>query len=233
MNKIIETTGITEFQKIFQTHRLTDYEYIYISFGSKYYLPKNTKKISNAKWKMIPGFIYNKKNILVLCIDRFENNKIKKINKNIIKQHILSDRNINIIICDIDRTIQLFEILIINIIKRLTKYSINKEKVIIVNYFRFTTPNHIEKYLEQNLSLCFQKILVKTVYSNCFYEWFGYTPNLYNIIYRYNIRIIYNILPIIYCNNEFSIENNQLIDLFLKNIYDITMIHTMKSFSIR
>ena len=123
--------------------------------------------------------------------------------------------------------------LIINIIKRLTKYSINKEKVIIVNYFRFTTPNHIEKYLEQNLSLCFQKILVKTVYSNCFYEWFGYTPNLYNIIYRYNIRIIYNILPIIYCNNEFSIENNQLIDLFLKNMYDITMIHTMKSFSIR
>lgn len=228
MNKIIETTGIIEFQNIFQTHCLTDYEYIYISFGSK-----NTQKISNTKWKMIPGFIYNKKNILVLCIDRFENNKIKKINKNIIKQHIPLNKNINIIICDIDRTIQLFEIIIINIIQRLTIYSINKEKVFIVNYYRFTSPNHIEKYLEQNLSLCFQKILVKTVYSNCFYEWFGYTPNLYNIIYRYNIRIIYNILPIIYRNNECSIENIKLVDLFLKNIYDITMIHTMKSLSIR
>jgi hypothetical protein len=224
MNKIIETTGITEFQKIFQTYSLTEYEYIYISFGSKYYLPKKTQKLSNAKWKMIPGFICNKKNVLVLCIDRFENNIIKKINKNIINQHIPSDRNINIIICDIDRTIQLFENLIINIIQRLKIYSINKEKVTIVNYYRFTSPNHIEKYLEQNLSSCFQKILVKTVYSNCFYEWFGYIPNLYNIIYRYNNRIIYNILPIIYCNNAFSIENIKLFDLFLKNMYDITMI---------
>ena len=236
MNNIIETTGMIEFKNSFETHVLSDYECIYISFGSK--CKCKNPSMTNANWRMIPGFIYDKKS-LALCIDRFENKKNKNINKNILKQHIAS--NVNIIICDIDRTIQIFEIILLFIIQRLTTYSVNKENVIIVNYFRFTTPNHVEKYLEQNVSSCFQKVLMKTVYSNCFYEWFGYAPNLYNIIYRYNNRIIYNILPLVckILKKELSMQNIQflsqelhhskIIELFLKNMYDITIKNTMKS----
>jgi hypothetical protein len=253
MKNIIETTSIIEFQKVFETYQLCEYECLYISIGSKYNQKMveyktltNSKYIkeTNAQWQMLPGFVQYKKTISI-CIDRFENKDIKQQNTTILKEFI--NPNTTFIICDLDGTIQLFEEIIHYIITRLNICSIHKDKFIIVNYLKFINPNHTEAYLESKLSLCIQNILSKTAYNNCLYEWFGYQPNLYNIIYRYNCRSIYYLLPIVVDilqknihNNEFTIFNitvlfgktinTEMLRAFLKNIYDITLIDSMKSF---
>lgn len=254
MNQYIATTGIDNFKEVLNTYDLYEFKCIYISLGSKYnerrieYSIPNQQpvtKMSNATWQMIPGFTRYKKT-LSICIDRFENENIKEENKRMILP--LLEDNIHFIVCDIDGTIQLFESIISFIIDRVRIFSITPENVIIVNYLRFISPNHTENYLEEKLSPSIQKLLSKTDYSNCFYEWFGYQPNLYNIIYRYNNRIIYNILSCV-CkilqkkirNNELSATNinvlfgesinTQFLEIFLKNTYDITDLHDiMKSF---
>ena len=224
MNNIIETTGIIEFQNVFEQYTLSEYEYIYISIGSKfnqkiieYPMAKQTiKKVSNAKWQMLPGFIRCKKT-LSICIDRFENKEIKQENTRILKTE--KEPNIEIIVCDIDGSIQLMEQMVRYITNSLNNQSISKNNVIIVNYIRFIHPNHTEIYLEEQLSSCIQKIVEKTPYNNCFYEWFGYQSNLYNIIYRYNNRIVYHI---IYCIQ--NILQKKVIPIFIiiiLNIYSI------------
>jgi len=254
MNQYIATTGIDNFKEVLSRYDLSEFKCIYISLGSKYNerrieysIPnqQSVTKMSNATWQMIPGFTRYKKT-LSICIDRFENEDIKEENKRMILP--LLEDNIHFIVCDIDGTIQLFESIITLIIERVCIFSISPENIIIVNYLRFISPNHTENYLEEKLSPSIQKLLSKTDYSNCFYEWFGYQPNLYNIIYRYNNRIIYNILSSV-CkilqkkirNDELSAINinvlfgesinTQFLEIFLKNTYDISDLHdTMKSF---
>jgi hypothetical protein len=253
MNKQIETTGINEFKTVFETYTLSDYECIYISLGSKYNeelieyqypINQTIQKRSNAEWQMLPGFVRSKKT-LAICIDRFENENVKHVNRNRIEN--IMNEHITMIICDLDGTIQLFESIITIIIQQLAIYSIHQNTVIIVNYIRFISPNHTENYLEENLSSSIHKILEKTIYGNSFYEWFGYQPNLYNIIYKYNCRNIFHLLTFVIRILQKKIKNNHLstsnIDVlfgesldtpflatFLKNIYDITVLDTMTSF---
>lgn len=253
MNKLIETTGITEFKSVFETHTLSEYECIYISLGSKYneatieyqyQTNQSIHKKSNAEWQMLPGFVRCKKT-LAICIDRFENEQVKQENREILK-NILSE-NVTMIICDLDGTLQLFEAITIFIIQQLGIYKIQSNNAIIVNYIRFINPNHIENYLEENLSSTLYKILEKTIYSNSFYEWFGYQPNLYNIIYKYNCRIIYYLLLSVIDVLQRNIKSTplstsnmyvlfgkslgtQFLATFFKNIYDITVIDDIKSF---
>jgi len=250
MNTLIETVGITEFKKVFETYALSDYECIYISLGSKfnknvieYQCAEPIIKRTNATWQMLPGFIRCKKT-LVVCIDRFENEEIKQVNIDILKHQSIPESNI--IICDLDGTIQLFENIIQFIIKQSQLYEINPNKMMIVNYLRFISPNHTENYLEENISSHLQSIISSTIYKDCLFEWFGYQPNLYNIIYRYNCRIIFYLLSHVISilqkhiqNSELSISNmrilfedtvkTQAMKIFCKNIYDITVIDDMKS----
>ena len=253
MNKLIETTGVTEFKSVFETYTLSDYECIYISLGSKYnekmidyqyQIHETIRKKSNAEWQLLPGFVRCKKTLAV-CIDRFENENVKQENINILEDIV--NENITMIICDIDGTIQLFESMITFIIQQLSIYSIHQNNVMIVNYIRFISPNHTENYLEENLSSSLYKILEKNIYSNSLYEWFGYQPNMYNIIYKYNCRIIYYLLSRVICILQKNIKNThlstsnmyvlfgkaletQFLATFFKNIYDITIIDNMKSF---
>ena len=151
------------------------------------------------------------------------------------------------VICDLDGTLQLFESMITFLIGQLSIYHVHQNNVIIVNYIRFISPNHTENYLEENLSSAIYKILEKTTYANSFYEWFGYQPNLYNIIYKYNCRVIYYLLSRVIDILQKNIKNSHLSTLnmcvllgksldtpflstFLKNTYDITIEDDMKSF---
>ena len=253
MNKITETTGIAEFKSVFETYTLSDYECIYVSLGSKYNeqfieyqytMSQTIRKRSNAEWQMLPGFVRCKKT-LAICIDRFENENAKCENCNIL-EHTESE-NVTIIICDLDGTVQLFESIITFIIQQLSIYEIHQNNVMFANYIRFINPNHTENYLEENLSSSIYKIMEKTIYRDSLYEWFGYQPNLYNIIYRYNERIIYCILSSVITilqkkikNAHLSMSNvcvllgeslgTQFLEAFLKNIYDITVLDTMRSF---
>lgn len=253
MNQIINSTCVDEFRSVFKTFILSEYECIYVSLGSKYNqqyieykvpINETVKKMSNAEWQMIPGFIRGKKT-LSICIDRFEGSKDKEKNNKILKK--IMDPNITMIICDIYGTVQLFEFIISIILEQLKLYSIPQSTFIIVNYLRFISPNHTENYLEENVSHYIQKKMDKTIYRNCLYEWFGYQPNLYNIIYRYNCRIISYMLSCIVLTLQKNIKNTelssfninilfgksidtQILATFLKNTYDITIIDEMKSF---
>lgn len=253
MNHIVETTGITEFKSVFETYTLSDYKYIYVSLGSKYNeqfieyqytMNQIIRKRSNAEWQMLPGFVRCNKT-LAICIDRFENENVKSENCNILED--IGRENISMIICDLDGTIKLFESIITCIIQQASIYEIHKNNIIIVNYIRFIKPNHTENYLEENLSSSIYKIMEKTVYRDSLYEWFGYQPNLYNIIYRYNERIIYcilsnviNVLQRKLKNDHLSIFNmrvlfgeslgTQFLEAFLKNIYDISISDNMISY---
>jgi hypothetical protein len=253
MNPITETTGITEFKTVFERHTLSDYECIYVSLGSKYneqfveykYIMSQTiRKRSNAEWQMLPGFVRCKKT-LAICIDRFENENAKSNNYSILEDTV--SENITMIICDLDGTIQLFESIIGIIVQQLSIYKIHQKNVIIVNYIRFINPNHTENYLEETLSSSIYKIIEKTIYDSSLYEWFGYQPNLYNIIYRYNEQFICCILSTVISILQKKIKNDSLstsnihvlfgellatpfLSTFLKNTYDITILDNMKSF---
>jgi len=246
---MIETTGLIEFAEIFEKMDLSLYDDIYISLGSKYngmeiitykMADKTIHKKSNAKWQMIPSFIRNKPKSLLICVDRFENALAKTENA-----YILCDyEEFNMIICDIDGTIQIFESIIDIIVKSAIKYNISPEKLIIVNYIRFIHPNHTESYIEENLSSALHKRLRlhnNSIYEKCLYEWFGYQPNLYNIIYRYNVPIIHvilgniiNVLQKNIGNNEICIHDirnlrdsniiRKFLQIFLENTFDITLL---------
>ncbi len=239
-------SSVKEFKNIFATYNICNYDCIYISFGSKYnqqtveYTMQNTsiKKRSNAHWQMLPGFIRNKKS-LAICFDRFENDIIKQENIDILKKEIGEE---TIIICHIDGTIPLFEDIVQFLLAQFTVNSVDPTRVILVNYLRFISPNESELYLEQHLSTTIQHMLTSTIYINCLYEWFGYQPNLYNMIYNYNDHIIYHLLSnsrsimqktLVY--DELSIYNvstilamDPKIASFLKHIYDITLTDTMQ-----
>lgn len=247
---VIETTGINEFSSIFENMNICLYDNIYISLGSKYngidvitynMANKTIQKKSNAKYQMIPEFIRSniQQKTLAICIDRFENDTIKNENVEFLSEYTW----LKTIVCDIDGTIQIFESIIDIIINVAVKNNISSDKLIIVNYIRFIHPNHTESYLEENLSAALQKRLCiyDKKYEKCLYEWFGYQTNLYNIIYRYNVPIIYviirdvlNILQKNIDNNEICIDdiailrnsniNTRFLYIFLENSYDITQI---------
>jgi hypothetical protein len=245
---IMETSGISEFKNIFEKIDLTIYDYIYVSMGSKYnnsetitytIANKTIHKKTNAEWQMIPEFIRNISNqmkTLVICIDRFENNTIKKTNIDVLS-HIINN-GMYIIICDLDGTIHLFESIIDIITKSAVKYAIPPEKIMIVNFIRFIYPNHTESYLEENLSKSLHKQLLQTAYTDCLYEWFGYQPNLYNIVYKYNAQSLFIILSSVINTLNKNIEhceltsdnihilenstiNRRFLGIFLKNTFDI------------
>lgn len=261
MNELTEVTGIDELERTMNKTIFINYDSIYVSIGSKYnestveyLLPynKTIKKQSNAGFQMIPGFIRNnKKKILCICVDRFENRNIKQKNIEIIESIILENqgenmsKKIHMIIGDLDGTVQIFEKFIQIILQKCREFSVKPKNLIVVNYLRFISPNHTEYYLEQNVSNALNAIFSKTVYSDCFYEWFGYQPNLFNIIYKYKSQVIYSILysvcsllqkiindDEISCHNIEYIFNNindirpNILELFCKSCYDITCINS-------
>jgi len=200
-------------------------------------------KISNAEFQMIPAF-YRKTNppkkTLAICIDRFETPENKQENILLLTQVLENEPTIEMILCDLDATIQLFEHLVLFVIERCSP-KIDENKLMIVNYINFISPNHTEYYLEQNLAEAINRILCNTRFRDCFYQWFGYHPNLYNFIYTYNAQYISyglsflcDILQKSIGNENLTIYNKhkvkqsiqckskqQLYDMFLQNVRDI------------
>ena len=220
------------------------YDYIYISLGSKYNEIQNTNVKSNAHYQMIPEFLKHhdlNKKILCICLDRFENESSKNINIEMVQRFL--NINMDFIFYDQDETVQKMEQFIIYIISLFQSKNIHPSKCMIANYIRFLhSPNHTEEYFEKNIPVILSKLLQKTEYECCFYQWYGYHPNLYNFIYNYkkyhfplimdfvkihsllklhiqeNILNSYNIHGI----PEFSKRSIPNITNFMKNTYDIT-----------
>lgn len=254
----VQTAGIDNFKFELYDRDLQTYDFIYISLGSKfnqyhiqYTMPYNKiiHKISNAEFQMIPAFCRNKpdKKILSICIDRFETANTKQENIDILAKILDHEPNIEMILCDLDGTVQLFETIIQFIIEQIEKCTLDQsllfdeKKMAIVNYINFISPNHTEYYLEQKISETIHKIICNTRFHDSFYQWFGYQPNLYNFIYKYKAQYISygmtflcDILQKSIGNEELTIynkdkvihsincsRNRELYEMFFKNVRDI------------
>lgn len=168
---------------------LQEYDYIYISIGSKpnrkiVPFTPNEKK-SNAYEQMFPVFLQrDDKKILVIAIDKFD----KRLSTHVSNQlnTILTD-NIDFYILNclcsknfLSEFLQLF-------VEKLKDINFPPSLFMICNYVRFmNTPNEIELDSENYIPRIIQEKLDETeTYDNCFYQWFGYRYYFYNYVYKY------------------------------------------------
>ena len=187
MVNIIENDILNRLTQILTV--LQEYEYIYISIGSK---PNQrivpftpNEKRSNAYEQMFPVFLQrDDKKILVIAIDKFD----KRLSTHVSNQlnTILTD-NIDFYILNclcsknfLSEFLQLF-------VEKLKDINFPPSLFMICNYVRFmNTPNEIELDSEKYIPQIIQEKLNETnIYDNCFYQWFGYRYYFYNYVYKY------------------------------------------------
>lgn len=171
-------------------------KYVYISIGSRYHdstvyfthpndgsIPRRT----NAPYQLYPAFLQDhslspEREILVVSIDHYDDSHIE-YNHDVVLSQTADMTNVKVILYDEMLTIQLIPHLF-DFLCEVMKMGI-PERCMIVNYVRFVNPNHTEHYLEQKLPDAILSALWEP-YKSRFYQWFGFHPNLYNIIYCYS-----------------------------------------------
>jgi hypothetical protein len=187
-----------------------DYEFIYISIGSKI----NEEK-SNAYFQMFPTFLQNKKS-LVICIDDFSESSFMIMeNKKAIKEHKLKYN------CDIFivngyfnhlEFIKIFSILFEKL------RDVNVDKYLIASYIRFRNEvkkDYPEKMFFENYMLSINTLLQEPsniVFLDNFYLWCGYNNKFLNNIIT-SLRFYYENknFEMIY-NNSLS-KNNTIVNI--------------------
>lgn len=259
-NQFIQVSSIVDFKRQMENlWRNTQYDFLYVSIGSKlneytYDISgingKRLIKKSNAMNQMIPAFVMSlaedeesTKNVLCISLDRFEDAKIKKTNQELVLKYGLG---IDFIQYDDIGSLQVISEFIYFLIEMLDNTMFDSSQFMIANYIRFLhTPNHIENLTETSVPDNIHNILSKTRFSTCFYQWYGYQNNLYNLIYNYKkfhiqmsvgITNIIGILQLVLKDERFSkydidrIEEKytamdykyKIFHEFLKNSIDIT-----------
>lgn len=194
-NTFIQTSSIFDFKKKMENlWSNTNYDFLYVSIGSKWnedtyeIAGTNGKRLcrkSNALNQMVPEFLSclqedHGAKILCICLDQFEDPRIKKRNQDIIET---SGKKVDFIQ---HTDVGSLEEFVYFLIEKLEEKSLDSSQFIIANYVRFlNTPNYIETLAESNIPDLIERVLSKTRFSNCFYQWYGYQNNLYNIIYNY------------------------------------------------
>lgn len=187
MVNIIENDILNRLTQILTV--LQEYEYIYISIGSK---PNQrivpftpNEKRSNAYEQMVPVFLQrDDKKILIIAIDKFDKRRSTHVSNQL--NTILTD-NIDFYILNslcsknfLSEFLQLF-------VEKLKDINFPPSLFMICNYVRFmNTPNEIELDSEKYIPQIIQEKLNETdIYDNCFYQWFGYRYHFYNYVYKY------------------------------------------------
>jgi len=218
MNRILnfKQDEIKDLEKqLYSLFESRNYGFVYISIGSKYnseFVIKNNSCIySNAYLQMIPTFIYNNNNInkLIIIIDSFKDDDNQTKNIKILEERCNDTMDIVLIrkLCNND-FLESFLPFILNLN---TSFHIESHNFMICNFIKFLNiPNQIESIYEQTIPNTIKTILKKTIYTNSFYQWFGY--------------INYTLYNMIYCDNRLNILNwhdtlNRLSN-YLNNPYD-------------
>ena len=198
------------------------YKYVYVSIGGKineyeFVIQRGNQSIkmtSNARLQMCPSFLYDRDStVLIICIDHFQNETDEKINRDVCKGLIQPNMHFffydhHISLASITDFFKYFDTV-------LESRQISPEKFMVCNYVRFLNdPNMDEVLLEHGLS----EALFKTMspkYKPCLFQWFGYHPNLYNIVFNYQNYHIMNL-------SKFS-----QISQILENTYGTSPISTL------
>jgi len=171
---------------------ISNYSYIYVSIGAKENAPlihyqyppkKEITKRSNAHFQLLPPFVRNRREpTLVICIE-------KDLPENPLGRSPLcvAQGEANIILYDTHGNLDTLTSLMTNLIDRLVDFP--KERVIIANFVRFVSPNEKEAQTETDVHETVFSILSKRNYEDRLYQWFGYQPNLYSLVFRPNLFV--------------------------------------------
>ena len=170
------------------------YKYVYLSIGSKineyeFRIKESSKMITiktNAHLQMCPSFVCDRNsNVLLICLDNFRNETDEKINREVCKGIIQS--NMDFIFYNHYITLESIAIFMKSLIPILESRKILPENLMICNYIRFfNEPNIYESVLEEHLSDTIYNTISSSEYKKSLFQWFGYHPNLYNIIFNYH-----------------------------------------------
>ena len=174
------------------------YTSIYVSIGSKMNEKmvqfsssstdrKSMKHQTNCLSQMVPAFLRTQplsERSLCIIVDQFTNKM--NLDENIRMLQTISDVDMDICLFDRSCTKQFLPDFVDYIVELAEQHAIPPDKLMICNFVKFLgSPNALELASETFIPEIIQKKLDKTVYSECFYEWFGYRFYLYNFIYSY------------------------------------------------
>ena len=241
MTEIIETNIIENMSTIFDN--LLDYEYLYISIGSK--INENTVSIgkktymSNAFDQIYPGFLQSieTQNVLFIAIDDFRSRDSQFLHKR--KINSLLSPNIKCYLLNQYCSEGFIESFFAYVLDKLSILNFNPKNFMIANFVRFLhIPNKKEAADEMMIPETIQTILNRemyTPYTNCLCQWFGYKPYFYNYIYKYKkfkqnpliynkmycVEVILKNSQKIPCSNHIVLQD-ETIAYMINNMYSIT-----------
>lgn len=243
--------GFTDFQllitEIFSKNK---YEKVYVSIGSKWnestyeykQIYGNTKtRCTNSHLQMIPNFMKDRKErVLLIVLDQFHDKDNRTTNFRIVQRE-LSDTMDFVFYDNIDH-LDVIKTFVQYIYEMIELHQVAPEHFMITNFIRFQRPNTLEYSMEMKTPENIDKILKPTIYAECFYQWFGYQENLYNMVYNYSryknmfrfSEILCTIHTLLY-SDLLSVENMAYVyeyyktqtnhlyfEIFLKNVVDIS-----------
>lgn len=243
--------GINDLQKtLFELFAKKNYKKIYVSIGSKWNestyeyheIYGNTKqRQTNSHLQLVPNFMkYRSDDVLLISCDLYHTIENRMENFKIVQNNLTE--NMDFIFYSILDNIESIQNLLQFLIEILEINSISPENFMIVNYIRFQRPNQFEIFSEKNNRELIKALLNNTIYKNCYYIWFGYQENLYNIIYNQNnydfmfrfneiLCTLHTLLRsglfgmnnVYYIYDYYKTQNNYLyFEIFLKNVVDIS-----------
>lgn len=180
-----------------KTNIASDINKVYVSIGSKYNAPYvnfngKCETETNSLFQMLPWFLqmketYDDDQSIVIVIDDFNNNANYVENLNLL--HSLPIDGTHIIVCNTHCTEDFLTQFVNQLVNFLRQSNISSENFLICNYVKYmNVPNDFERMSETIIPETIQQVLNiehNSVYSERFYDWFGYSYPLYNYIYCY------------------------------------------------
>lgn len=172
---------------------------VYVSIGSKYNTPyvsfngKNEIE-TNSLFQMLPWFLqmketYDDDQSIVIVIDDFNNKNNYVENVNLLQS--LPIEGTHIIMCNVHCTEEFLTSFVEELTNFLRKSNTSSENFLLCNYVKYmNVPNDFERKSEIIIPETIQRVLnleQNLIYSDRFYDWFGYSSSLYNYIYCYKL----------------------------------------------
>jgi hypothetical protein len=179
---------------------------IYVSIGGKYNAravqigSEGTIIPTNSLFQMFPHFLQTREpdqddQCLIIAIDDFRN--VQNLADNIALLQERNAPNTYIILCNMLCTKPFMTSFMEELLEFVRHTNVSNKNFMICNYIKFlNTPNDIERRSATSIPEAIQRVLdlePNALYSDCFYDWFGYNPAKYNYVccYKHKNQINY------------------------------------------